>query len=411
MLQETGVARDAVVLYRNDEFSYRDLMRLLRWITKCAPQLLIHYSISYTSIHTDWENWTADWRSGQDYAYSAVDLLSHAKGLGCSEPRDRIYAFLGHPLMRDKYDKPILKPKYEKEYTVLDLYTDFTRVLLSTETGIKALSAVEQDEASISEDNVPSWTIRWTMDIIWNSMGYYEPFYYRASGQSELGSNIRIDDNRLVVEGILVDTIESVFTFSELESEWPSVPAAQVLISNNDLTALLMRVAKAALAKDRQMTMDDGNSRWDVLSLSLCTGLMNYERAEDELPQHQANFAAFWQLVVSMNEEHGADLDLHKDDRPATRQSGSAGRFYDDILLACKGRSFFITKQGYFGLGPLISKPQYQCFILKGARVPFILRTTHKGAQRLVGECYVHNVMEGSFVNRSGVSWQDLTII
>lgn len=146
-------------------------------------------------------------------------------------------------------------------------------------------------------------------------------------------------------------------------------------------------------------------------SLSLCSGLTNFERAEEDLRQHQAYLAAFWQHLLAIYDGYDDTAALPKDMPASAGLNGSADRFYYDMLSACKGRSFFVTNQGYCGLLPFATKPKEQCFVLNGARVSFVLRTAHEGTQKLVGECYVHNILGGSFVDGPEMLWQDLNII
>jgi Heterokaryon incompatibility protein (HET) len=113
VLQEAGVATEPIVLYGDHEFSYRSLMRLERWILNRAPQLEHRYGIRLWTVHTDWEDWSEDWRGSQDYEYGVVDFLSQARSLECHDQRDHVYAFLGHPLLqKEDGSGPILQPDY-----------------------------------------------------------------------------------------------------------------------------------------------------------------------------------------------------------------------------------------------------------------------------------------------------------
>ena len=65
------------------------------------------------------------------------------------------------------------------------------------------------------------------------------------------------------------------------------------------------------------------------------------------------------------------------------------------------GRRFWVTKKGYFGIGPSDTKPGDRIAVLHGAQVPFVLRK-HEAAGatglrgwKLVGESYVHHIMKG----------------
>lgn len=68
------------------------------------------------------------------------------------------------------------------------------------------------------------------------------------------------------------------------------------------------------------------------------------------------------------------------------------------------GRKFFITKKGYFGLGPQKSEPGDRVAVPLGSGVPFVLRkcvsATGKRAWKIVGECYVHGIMQGEVIQK-----------
>ncbi|KAL7905862.1 hypothetical protein GGI35DRAFT_459508 [Trichoderma velutinum] len=68
------------------------------------------------------------------------------------------------------------------------------------------------------------------------------------------------------------------------------------------------------------------------------------------------------------------------------------------------GRKFFVTKRGYFGLGPQKAEPGDRIAVLFGSAVPFVLRqgvsATGKRAWRIVGECYVHGIMQGEVIQK-----------
>ncbi|KAF7194910.1 Heterokaryon incompatibility protein 6, OR allele [Pseudocercospora fuligena] len=406
VLQEAGVAQDVKLLYGRAELDYRALMSLARWIVRCAGGLIGRYQISSLTIHTDWSDWTENWRKNQNYIFGVVDFLSAAKGLHCVNPHDHVYGLLGHPLLRtspvDGQSTSLLTPDYYRP--VLDTYRQLTELLLERD-GLKVLSAVEHDADTIAESQAPSWVARRDMDIVWNSMGYYEHFLYRASDEIPVDV-LFVDGKRLCTQCLFVDTIEHVFPFSAKEDDWQVNDGANALAIDGPLKDTLNEirvkfeehypVQAATLSKD--------------FSLTLCTGLTNYERAEDDCSQHERNFLAFWNMFVAAI--RGVTLDQLR------RMPGQeyADSFYSDLLLACKGRSFLITAKGRLGLGPLISRPADSVCILRGARVPFIVRQVTSqseydllgGPNRLVGEAYVHGMMEGEMVKGSGVPFWEL---
>ena len=84
------------------------------------------------------------------------------------------------------------------------------------------------------------------------------------------------------------------------------------------------------------------------------------------------------------------------------RDQGSGEAFDSEAQSAVHKRVFFQTSKGFLGLGPQLMQAGDVVCMLFRERVPFILRPKD-GYYRLVGECYVHGVMDGEVVQR----WKD----
>lgn len=81
------------------------------------------------------------------------------------------------------------------------------------------------------------------------------------------------------------------------------------------------------------------------------------------------------------------------------------------------GRRFFVTQQGYLGLGPQKMAVGDEVYVFNGSKVPFVLRGVERAAAaeqpsgggntsefprfRLVGDCYVHGIMDGEACEES----------
>lgn len=72
------------------------------------------------------------------------------------------------------------------------------------------------------------------------------------------------------------------------------------------------------------------------------------------------------------------------------------------LLTFAHGRSFFITKKGFIRIGPRSTKSGDVLCGLFGSTVPFLLRTLAETEKyRLIGEAYVHGIMDGEVWKRS----------
>jgi hypothetical protein len=290
---------------------------------------------------------------------------------------------------------------------VENLFTELTVGLLDL-IGLHVLSAVEHDERELPGgrristlgESVPSWVVRWDMDIIWNSMGYYSPFYYRACGDDSRVLAKKPENNVLNVQAVLVDIVAATYQFSRAASDWKTEDAHKFLQRNNSQNEVLGQIWRDVFDGGLPNRYSD-DQLLDALNLTLGAGLRNYEKAEDDIDQYRVNYAAFWELRDSILSSRPASTE--------TRQSnpqGSANDFLFDVTLSCKGRTFFVTRDGYYGLGPWLTKPGDECHIINGTRVPFVLRQAEGGMVKLLGESYVHGIMHGE-VERD---WTDLRI-
>lgn len=130
VIQEVGLAKNPVVFYGAEEFGYRDLVMTVAW-ARNHPSFSSH-GLQAWRIHIEWLDWSRAARKGNaQLKRNFRDLLDHASVLSCRDPRDRIYAFLGHPLARTVDGQhPLISSDYSKD--VNELYVEVTKVLLET---------------------------------------------------------------------------------------------------------------------------------------------------------------------------------------------------------------------------------------------------------------------------------------
>lgn len=69
--------------------------------------------------------------------------------------------------------------------------------------------------------------------------------------------------------------------------------------------------------------------------------------------------------------------------------------FADLLQATLTGRRFFMTSEGYIGLGPSPTKPEDLICVLLGCSTPVLLRPllSRAGHYQVVGECYVQGWM------------------
>ena len=76
------------------------------------------------------------------------------------------------------------------------------------------------------------------------------------------------------------------------------------------------------------------------------------------------------------------------------------GELFESLVGMMENQTFFITKSGYIGIGPLKTQPGDQVWVFHGGNVPFVMRNIKEDKEdypqlTLVGDAYVQGIMDG----------------
>jgi len=69
-------------------------------------------------------------------------------------------------------------------------------------------------------------------------------------------------------------------------------------------------------------------------------------------------------------------------------------------LLSLDGRVLITTGTGYLGLAPVATRPGDVIAILLGCNCPVVLRPCNDTLYRVIGECYIHGLMDGEILDQ-----------
>ncbi|EPE33347.1 hypothetical protein GLAREA_06359 [Glarea lozoyensis ATCC 20868] len=347
VVQEVGLARHPIVLYGNTHFPYRELIKIVTWAR--SQTWSSSYWISGWIIHSAWSDWT------QIPTFPNVglfDLLSHGAMLSCSDPRDRVYAFLGHPLAKNTSgSSTLLAPDYTKDYR--EVYQEVS-VLLLKRIGLRLLSSVEHTEETIKEP-FPSWVVRWDVAEVMNDISqYHDQFKCYPTNDTRLLHNT-VQGNKLISHGIFLETIAKSFPMR----------------GRTDADVL---------------TFLDHTSNTEI---SLHTMIHNFTpgnwRSSEIYGQNPQT--AFLKTLSAGHYKAPFDAATHPDEISA---------IYHSVIGTCHKRCFAMTGSGLFVLAPWLTRPGDICCVLFGAGAPFVLRPAGgSGEYRLLGEAYVGGIMDG----------------
>jgi hypothetical protein len=102
-------------------------------------------------------------------------------------------------------------------------------------------------------------------------------------------------------------------------------------------------------------------------------------------------------------------LQLHDldEDMDPTAAVETAQHIYFELM----GRDVFVTDNGYLVLGPRDARVNDLVCVLLGGQVPFVLRL-ESGTFRLLGEGYVHGIMDGEAMGIVGEeAYEDFSLV
>lgn len=85
--------------------------------------------------------------------------------------------------------------------------------------------------------------------------------------------------------------------------------------------------------------------------------------------------------------------------------------FLRSIYERMKDRMLFTTDNCNIGAGYVTAKEGDEVWVLAGGRVPYVLRPQGSGEYELVGEAYVHDIMDGELVRQRRGDWSNLNLV
>ncbi|KAK3684160.1 heterokaryon incompatibility protein-domain-containing protein [Podospora appendiculata] len=360
VVQEAGLAKDARVLYGRYHFSYRDLLRLVYYITRANIDARSHVQVWL--IHFRWHNW----REPEQGSDTLFDLVSHGAVLKCKNPRDYLYAFLGHPLALSGphgNGRPFIEPDYGR--SVESIYHEASLWFLK-QVGLRFLSSVEHNDTTISEE-LPSWVVRWDVTLAANEMSAWSGDKYILVDRATHAS-FDNSQTRLSVRGAILDKIEHVYRIDFGASSQGSggfmFPQFEEMSSMS--WALL------------PLTIRDIIGRLDAWRWcpSLASASSTYTKVH-----------AFLQTLLAGRPAPPILPNPNDNERLASQ-------FRCDLPAISSSRCFAITEKGYYCLTPWVTMPGDVVAVLFGTRSLFALRPCVNSGCRLLGEAYVHGMHE-----------------
>ncbi|OCK82928.1 HET-domain-containing protein [Lepidopterella palustris CBS 459.81] len=311
---------------------------------------------------------------------STVILDDKSVRLKASDERDKVYALLG--LATDK-DKLKVVVNYDRDYTASDVYTDAARAMLKCgDLEILAFGG----NVNVT-DEFPSWACDWSPSVrrpFGDSIHIDQPFH--ASGSSIFELSFTNQGKILSIKGIRVCQVAEVgIGISPAESADLDSNAIDWMVVDRFLSeADKLYHDESAEAKARILIGD-----YEIYGL---------DKLKDGVPLPAYRRATG--SCLKGYQEMRNWLRLSREMDVIQEEAKEAGTYWS-ALRPSLGRKAFRSEEGYVGLGPSQLIVGDIVCIFFGADLPFVLRPLKEGKYRLVGEAYVHKVMDGELMGEN----------
>ncbi|KAK8017804.1 Heterokaryon incompatibility protein 6-OR allele [Apiospora rasikravindrae] len=363
-----------------------------------------------------------------------LELLNFGAKAQQADPRDKIYGLLG--LMDPRVQQEV-EVDYNKPYP--EVYRDFARMIVEKSGNLDIIfqqasnpSRIrQQDETELSGRTIdhdcpdlPSWTPNWLLcrtldDHASGALGHNYAFFDAAHGTRHIPQQ-ETNVNHLTCRGLLYasvdglgcshsaskhhDTHDVVAPISPVkvichyiyrhwdrarDNMWAALTLGMIKVYDDPDRDALFRLPYFPDLIDRAETSGSPNPSW------------TYEGGPDDfrvLVQWQRcnrDFSLFGNPLPAYFEEASESFFQ----RPKEPPKDDHASLWDMRNILAQ-RRIATTTGGDLVLVPQGARQRDVIFILRGCNAPVVLRPRDDGTWYLVGECYIHAVMQGSIMKQ-----------
>jgi hypothetical protein len=226
--------------------------------------------------------------------------------------------------------------------------------------------------------------------------------YYNATKNRKLVAE-RLQESLLEVEGMRIDTITNVGQLMASDPRGDSVPT-----TCRGVLGLL-----AGLADDDKQSYIGGGTWADAFWQTLCGGTIMETEVGQTYEMRRTKQEDRWKYELwKYYKDRGFDPALDTDPgRPGLKG------YQMTVVRTTRNRKFFVTRNGYLGLGPCDISPGDEVYLISGSKVPFVLRkvehlenvspengSSSSAVFRIIGDAYVHGIMDGEALEGGSAS-------
>lgn len=389
-----------------------------------------------------------------------LSILCRYRNFDATDARDKVFALLNLAEDEELLKDPRLVPNYHKDTATV--YRDAAAAIIEVTKSLDILRVPIVKPSSGLGLNLPSWVPDWsakTQSMTLDIMSFSKSTISEASlvpsdtakpiispdgaelTMKAVFCTVKIDRiGRLLSREGISDTEPSILEFDRKTNteasillEWEEMAGAHPF-SHSSAYPISKAAKKKCGSKDISETVGEAyrqtllaGREYEVPNEpDACARdfeSWNYKLAKMRLLRRLGLLESdkFLRLTAAFRLTKGVCMVLWNYLSPFGSQAGieyeNTARFGDELAASTTGRRFFVTEDGFYGLGPGGLEKEDRVVLVRGCRVPIVIREapsqTSGGSQKwtLVGDCYVHSkqVLHGEVWNCQ--MEQDLTLI
>ena len=395
IVQEIGTNAPATLFWGDAEFDWEELSEVTEVLNKQYHYLRSRFTIYTPSLRYLYRRFVEPEEEYSQFHHRGnfIYELQRARHLRSKDPRDHVYAFLGHfSINTGSKDLAHIQPDYSR--SIVDVFVDVAVRELHGASTLIILSACQSvipidTGRFIPEDKtpkLPSWVPDWRLLPMHILSSPETP--HRAAGETK--PKLRIDEAQRIlhIDGLRIDAISTktvalyrdIFQFKRGKSGKTFLKTLW-----NDLLGF----KNFGLSQRYR----NGDSAFFALVQTLTNGCVINDRTQlyQDFPPSQwlANGAAYLVRTQETKSSDEIDPSLVK-----LAGEGDAFKWSHEATLVSRHRKFAVTANGYYVTGPVEMGEGDIVTVLYGGRTPYVLRRIEEG-WRILGDCHVHGIMNG----------------
>jgi hypothetical protein len=404
VVQEAGLGRECPLFWGNHQIEFYEVIELGSWfaysihaprmedgtrIGRVTSDVFVDIQCTYAN-NPAWKHKSPIVNTRGKYSSPEkklfVDVLFCARSLKVTDQRDIIYSSLGSTLALDQNGDLMILPDYDESLD--DLHIRAARaLLLNSREAPQVLSRVtHESKISFNEEDYPTWVPRWTtfssasarsIPLTWSYEHRRKP--YQASSGTSFESSTDTD-NILVVTGFIFDTISWTSLLLKANNLSSDVNFWEPRFKDSNISAI--EVMWQGLLDHSLRTPEELISE---VSLTMARG-------RPDFPSHLNDFLAYCEVIRSRVGSKTPSPFPPPESGPAVVSNA------ERVVTRCRDRRLAYTEKKRLALVPSVAEVGDVCCVVQGMDVPVTLRRTSRGTYKLVGESYIHGVMDGELM-------------